>query len=408
MKLFSVIIFVMSRLNVFFVRTRWNFYSIATLFGVVEDFPFVSPSFIDFEKIESIDYPERSIFCFSLNTVFYNQNREKIISILQNLKNKKRCFFIAGGPHCHFNPPSLLDDGFDAVSVGSGEKNIISIIFDIKNGGLEKSLYNEVVEDLNEYKPFPTSYFRYKPIEITRGCPHCCSFCQTSFIFGTKLLHRSCENILKFVDIAFKHGIKDFRFISPNALSYGSLASGPNPDSIEELLSGIRKILGRDGRIFFGSFPSEVRPEFVNEEVLKIFKKYVDNKRLIIGAQSGSERLLKLSHRGHTKQDIFKAIDLSLDFGFTPDVDIIFGMPNEEEEDILETLNLLNSYLSKNVRFHIHYFMPLPGTPWQDKLPSKIPQSLIRRLEYYTGLGLIWGQWKQQQLLSELPPSSIK
>ena len=72
-------------------------------------------------------------------------------------------------------------------------------------------------------------------------------------------------------------GLRDVRFISPNAFSYGSInGRKPNIRAIEELLEGIRGIIGPKGRIFFGTFPSEVRPEFVSEDILEVIKKYVN------------------------------------------------------------------------------------------------------------------------------------
>ncbi len=390
----------MSDMNVYFVRTRWNYYSVATLFAIVEELDFVKPHFIAFEELDHVNIPDGSVICFSLNTIFYKQNKEEIIRIIKRLKSYKNYHFIAGGPHCLINSSELLQDGFDVLSVGSGEKNLITILFHIKNNIPLASIFKEHITSLDDYKPFPTKHFYYKPIEITRGCPHCCKFCQTSFLFGTRLYHRSPENIFKYVKFAFEKNIKDFRFISPNALSYGSDGLKINLPAIEELLSGLKKILGQSGRIFFGSFPSEVRPEFITPEVLAILKKYVDNKRLTIGAQTGSERLLKLSHRGHSKDQIINAIDLTIESGFTADVDIIFGMPDETEEDIYETLDLINKYRNKNVKFHLHYFLPLPGTPWHTKKPAELPQKIIKKLEYLTGIGLIWGLWKYQKQFS--------
>ena len=42
--------------------------------------------------------------------------------------------------------------------------------------------------------------------------------------------------------------------------------------------------------IYFGTFPSEVRPEFICEESLSLLEHYCSNTKLHFGAQSGSDR----------------------------------------------------------------------------------------------------------------------
>ncbi|MGW4799305.1 TIGR04013 family B12-binding domain/radical SAM domain-containing protein, partial [Nonomuraea sp. NPDC004297] len=92
-------------------------------------------------------------------------------------------------------------------------------------------------------------------------------------------------------------GLRDVRFITPTSLSYGS--QGPDPDlgAVEELLAGVKEELPRNGRVFFGSFPSEVRPEHVTPEAMRLLRRYVANDNLIIRAQSDSDRVLARRRR---------------------------------------------------------------------------------------------------------------
>lgn len=390
----------MGRLPVCFVKTKFNYYSLCTVFASIEDYDFVNPFFIDISSIDKFSFMDGTIFCFSLNSIYYKTNREHLINLIKKLKNKGKYLFIAGGPHCTNNCDELIKDGFDIVVTGPGEKSIKDIIFDIKENKKIKKIYKSEVSNLNDYKPFPVKYFHYKPIEITRGCPHKCYFCQTSYFLGNKVIERTIDNIVKYVRISFENNIRDLRFISSNALSYGSYDYKVNKDAIEELLSSIRKIIKDKGRIFFGTFPSEIRPDFINIEIMEILRKYVDNKKVLIGAQSGSDRLLALTNRGHDVKTVENAIDISLKTGFSVDVDLILGMPEESEEDIEKTFELIKKYIKKPVKFHLHYFMPLPGTPWQNRKPTQIPDKFLKEIEYLTGKGIIWGSWKNQKIMA--------
>ncbi|MCX7991581.1 MAG: TIGR04013 family B12-binding domain/radical SAM domain-containing protein [Proteobacteria bacterium] len=385
-------------MDICFIRNNWNYYSLATIFASIEDLDYVNPFFVNISDLKNSSFTDGTIFCFSLNSIYYNKNKDNIISIIRFLKKKGNYFFIAGGPHCQYKPDLLLEDGFDIVVVGSGEKSIRTIISDIKEKKDLKKIYQEEVTNLNDYKPFPVKFFHYKPIEITRGCPHRCYFCQTSYLHSHNPIERTIENIVKYVKIAFERNIKDFRFITPNAFSYGNSINTNSMCAIQELLSSIRSIIKDNGRIFFGTFPSEVRPDYVTTDLLIMLKKYVNNKRIIIGAQSGSDRILENSNRGHNVKTIERAIDTAIQTGFAVDVDIIIGMPDENEEDTKETFNLIHRYMKKPVRFHLHYFMPLPGTPWRDKKPATLSKKFIEEIEYLTGRGVIWGNWRNQRM----------
>jgi radical SAM superfamily enzyme YgiQ (UPF0313 family) len=78
------------------------------------------------------------------------------------------------------------------------------------------------------------------------------------------------------------------------------------------LLERIKKIIGKSGRIFFGSFPSEIRPEFITLESIQLLKDFSDSKTLVFGGQTGSNRLLKTLHRGHTREQVFSAVDMAI------------------------------------------------------------------------------------------------
>lgn len=245
----------MEKIPICFVRNNWNYYSLATIFASVEDFDFVTPFFINTSDLDNHNFVDGTIFCFSFNSIYYETYKKIILSSLNKLKRKGRYIFIVGGPHTLYNPDKLIKDGFDIVVVGSGEKSIREIILNIKNRKELLSIYKNEVVDLNEFKPFPTKYFYYKPIEINRGCPHKCYFCQTSYLLGDKIIERKVENIVRYIKIAFERNIKDFRFISANAFSYCSSSDSPNIIAIEELLSSIRTVIKDKGRIFFWNLP---------------------------------------------------------------------------------------------------------------------------------------------------------
>ena len=364
---------------------------------------------------------ERIILAFGFMTTMLNS----ILSLTSSIREiktryKKRVVAICGGPHPSGDPLGSILLGFDYAFIGEAECSFPHFIRKVIEGeDYSKTLGVAYVDDeyliinnppkpidLNEYPPYPIHRRMFNYIEITRGCPHACYFCQTPRIFGTRPRHRSIESVRHYCLIKVKHGKTDLRFISPNALCYGSKSGFTvNIEVLENLLAELHSLrkINPKVRVFLGSFPSEIRPEFISEDTIKLLKKYTNNKRIIIGAQSGSEKVLKEIHRGHTLEDVLNATEIAVKHGFRVDVDFIFGLPCEEREDVEETMVFMRKLLRLgNVRVHAHVFMPLPGTPYANKEPKPIPSRLRNELFKLIGYGKLYGQWVKQEELAKM------
>ncbi len=209
--------------------------------------------------------------------------------------------------------------------------------------------------------------------------------------------HRSIDNVLHWVRWLVQHGFVDFRFLTPTSLSYG--AHGPDPDlgAVEQLLARCREAIGPQRRLWFGTFPSEVRPEHVTAQALALVKRYVTNRALILGGQSGSDRVLAASARGHDSATVERAAALCVEHGFVPHVDFLFGMPGEEHEDVEATLGLMDRLVAVGARVHGHTFLPLPGTPFRRMPPGVLAPEVRKQLHTLASRGHLYGQWEQQE-----------
>jgi radical SAM superfamily enzyme YgiQ (UPF0313 family) len=169
---------------------------------------------------------------------------------------------------------------------------------------------------------------------------------------------------------------------------------------IESLLKAVTSVEGLE-EVFFGSFPSEVRPEFVSKPILEMMKSYVANKTLQIGLQSGSNRVLKIINRHHSVEEGMNAIRTALDCGFVPHVDMIFGLPGETKEEMHESVELCYSLAEMGAKTHGHVFMPLPGSAFENKPPGRLDQDSRRRLGELSRKKLLTGSWSTQEILAE-------
>lgn len=320
---------------------------------------------------------------------------------------------VAGGPHASADPGSVLRAGFDFAAVGEGEETLPALLGAVDAGGDARAVPGLAwleggalrasgaarPVDLDAVPALFERLDRINPIEITRGCVWGCRFCQTPFLFKARWRHRSVPAVRRAVRHMRESGARDVRFISPSALSYGADGGEPNLDAVEALLAAVREEAGEGMRVFLGSFPSELRPEHVSARALGLLRRSCDNRTVVIGAQSGSERILSAAGRGHGAEDAERAVALAVEHGFEPWVDYVFGFPGEEEADRAATRAQLARLAGMGARVHAHAFMPLPGTPWKDAPPGEVDAETALLLERLASKGRAHGPWRTQQAI---------
>lgn len=353
---------------------------------------------------EALGAGDRLIVAFS----FYSPSFPAAVAQLRELKAIAASGWtsIAGGVHATAETAQTLAAGFDYVCVGEGERAIIELLSRAERGepleGTPGFAWSggrgpkpRPVE-LDEFPPFSVKSRLYSAIEITRGCIYACRFCQTPFMSKAKFRHRSVANVRRWIGALARSGRRDARFISPTSLSYGSADATVNLEAVEALLAACREELGPSRRLYFGTFPSEVRPEHVSAEALTVLKKYVDNDNLIIGGQSGSDAVLENSRRGHDVEAIVRAVRICGENGFKPNVDFILGLPGERPEDVEATLALMRQLGDLGAKVHGHTFMPLPGTPFRNEEPGDVALDAKTELDRLASQGRLYGSWRAQ------------
>ena len=95
------------------------------------------------------------------------------------------------------------------------------------------------------------------------------------------------------------------------------------------------------------------RPDYINEEVIELLASYNVPVTIEIGLQSIHNRSLNLLNRGHTFEQVVKAISMCSEAGLSVGVHLIMGIPNETFNDMLETIQWISSNKNiKQVKFH--------------------------------------------------------
>ena len=398
-----------------------NYYSFASLIPVLNktNYPLIllkKDHELKTQLHQAVEHYDRVFYFDSFMSMDVPKVKSEMIELHSILKgNRWKVVFSAGGSHPTAAPEHTLSLGFDIVARGEGEVIIDQIVREIQaekdwieipgitynDQGFIQQTVNPPRINLDDYDPYSINPPIHPPIEIMRGCSFGCKFCQTPRVLR-KVRYRSIEKIDKIVAYyvdRFKTRSKiDIRFIAPNSLEYGSLDHRkPNLEALWNLVKTVKKY---PVRMFLGSFPSEIRPEFVIPETVEILKESASNK-VSIGAQSGSDSMLTKMSRGHSLQDIYTAVDYLIQGELIPQLDFILGNPLETEAEQWETIKLCKELLLKGCGIRLHYFMPLPGTPWGNAPPSPLSSAILKESSNLLKHPLVEGSFSQQMTISE-------
>ena len=394
-------------------------YSVAALIGALE----IDPRLLDFEISAPTTLTNNDIrksvkkgVTIIAHSVMSTQTK-RIFDEVRRIRERfgEKVTIVGGGPHASARPKDLLSNGFDYAVIGEGEDTFPELVEALLSGKDPLRIPGVVGKtseswlkprqlpfvNLDEYPPFALGMNIVGPIEVTRGCPFQCKFCCTPFLTGCRVRHRSVASVVKWLTSAVeKSGFTRAWFLSPNALSYGGKGLKAEPEKLEFLLRESTQVEGLD-EVFFGSFPSEVRPEFVTQPILEMLRSYVANTSVQIGLQSSSDRLLSLTNRHHTVEQGMRAIRITLDSGFVPHVDMIFGLPGETKTELHDSVELCYTLVEMGAKTHGHVFMPLPGSAYEEMPPGKLDPESRQRLGELSRRKEMTGAWSTQEGLAE-------
>lgn len=304
---------------------------------------------------------------------------------------------ICGGPQATGDPELSARVGFDLVFSGPAEETFLSFGQALDSGSISdiNSLQQGRDLDFSGYLPVSRHLERLPPLELVRGCRHHCRFCQTA---SRQPRSRSRESVRVYLEILAARGARRVNFINPSGLEFpGRESNDPEANTIFSILEECRE-LGLH-QVEYGIFPSELRPESLDGEKADMLARFVSNRSLTIGLQSGLEsRLLSLS-RGHDLRVVLEAVDLANARGFKVNLDLILALPEETRTERKETAALLRSIKRRHaVRIQVHHFFPLAGSAYADRLPAFLEEAEKNEWYELERSGLITGWWRGGEL----------
>lgn len=224
-------------------------------------------------------------------------------------------------------------------------------------------------------------------VSITRGCDNMCTFCVVPFTRGRER-SRDPQSIMEEVKDLWSKGFKEITLLGQNVDSYLWYGGGLKKDfknatemqkatavNFAQLLDMVAKAFPKL-RIRF----STSNPQDMTLDVIEMMAKHHNICNYIhLPVQSGSNRVLQLMNRLHTREEYFALIDnikrLIPDCAISQDM--IAGFPTETEEDHQDTLSLME-YVKYDFGFMFAY-SERPGTLAGRKMEDDIPEDTKKR-----------------------------
>lgn len=170
------------------------------------------------------------------------------------------------------------------------------------------------------------------------GCPNRCIFCHERKIAGDRPDEITEESLLSIVRRYTNNSrrVKGRRQIA----FYGGNFTGLSRENQQKLLLSAAFYI-QNGEV--DSIRVSTRPDYVDRESLELLRRY-HVRTVEIGAQSMDGDVLVRSHRGHTSDDVKRAVNLLKNLGFETGIHLMTGLPGEDEssfeDSVLEVIRL--------------------------------------------------------------------
>jgi len=309
-------------------------------------------------------------------SVFTGEMMRSYARLCREIKSSSQIPIVWGNAHPSMLPEDCLkEDYIDFVVIGEGEitsveladslqkgtpqlKDIRGLGFTDDSGNIIINPRRPFIQNLDDYKPawdliniekYLTGFHESKkalPVSTSRGCPFDCGFCYNREFNKCQWRAHSADYIVSMVtELQEKYPID------------GIITTDDNFFVNKKRAFEIVEKLGLP-------YYCETRANYFDENFADDLHR-TKGRGILLGLESGSERILKFINKKITVQDSINAVSVVSKY---PNIWIsgsfIVAFPTETEEECKETMSLIVHLLDikKEMSFTLGYFLPYPGS----------------------------------------------
>lgn len=258
----------------------------------------------------------------SIFSYLYDESQRMI----DNVSKISDAPIMIGGPHVTFFPEDFMKDKRVSYLV-RGEAE--SIILDLVNNAKQQPfpvIINcpppsaEEIPAVNLDIAFGSQYLQNYQIQLSRGCPFSCSFCNIDLIAGKKVRARNLELCIEQIVTAKKH------YPNINNITITDDCPTFNKKRFKQFL-----IMFADNKIDATLSIDNVRADLIDEEILQLYVK-AGGRNICLGTESGHPEVFNLVNKGESLEEIVNAAKLIRKYDLELGLCFVIGLP----EDTLE------------------------------------------------------------------------
>lgn len=324
-------------------------------YGWDVDIEFIAPQ-TDLSSIqERITVAKPDLLALSFRS-YERQQAFEVASLVKDMGVKT----IAGGTHPTMLPEDVIQCGFfDAIVQGDAMGVLDQILDGYKNFENSKLIKGQRHHDKKVYLRQAFSDSQKSLMRSTHtvnmltsiGCPFSCKYCGSSrldyFMFPEQ------ELVNNMVELATNYDVKIFTFhddlLCANVRRLQRISS-----LLEEKLPDQEVGFGRSINARASNFNEDLAAELVRLKITDVS----------FGIESASTKLLKFLKKKQTQEHCYKAIELCHKFGLYSRVNLMFGIPTQDQDDYEFSLQFIKD--TQPDVANLFYFTPYPGTDLYD------------------------------------------
>lgn len=215
-----------------------------------------------------------------------------------------------------------------------------------------------------------------KRLKCPIGVPAGCGFCSVGGLYGPPR-SREQDAIIEEMKELIEKGVTKISFLVPDPLDYKReelVAPAPLTDPVkpepnyEELEKLCTKIWDIDevaqGNVMVTM--RDVKATLVTERTAGLLKKYFSSSIIGLGCESGSEEHCNKLGRGYSPREVERATTVLNNHGILPKINLIVGLPGQDEKTVEKTLALMERLEDTVLYFDAARFESLPATAFED------------------------------------------
>jgi len=217
-------------------------------------------------------------------------------------------------------------------------------------------------------------------VSIMQGCNQYCTFCIVPYTRGEERSRTIPDIVAECRDLVAS-GVKEVTLLGQIVTSYGKrdipTANGASP--FVQLIEAVHEVEGLERIRFTSPHPKGYGDDLV--EAYGRLPKLVESAHIPV--QSGSDRVLKLMHRGYTRARFLEIVSKlraqKPEIGLS--TDLIAGFPGETEQDFEQTLSLVEeAKFDQAYVFKYSQRRDTPAAEMSEQISSEVKEERNARL----------------------------